>query len=157
MKVLVVGSPGSGKSSVLRALSELKEAYDLESWEFNLFSHPKGSTAWICDIALLQKFLEEQKEYIAFYGCNGSNMEEVLPLFDVVVLLRVSPTELAKRLESREGNLHSYGKTKEERDAILAGHLHFEERMGEYVTFCVDANVDTKEVANAIIQLTNPD
>ena len=54
-------------------------------------------------LASLRELIEEQKSDVAFYCGTASNMDDIIPLFDKVFLLKTTPEELHRRLSTRAG------------------------------------------------------
>ncbi|KKW46425.1 MAG: hypothetical protein A3A43_03340 [Candidatus Liptonbacteria bacterium RIFCSPLOWO2_01_FULL_56_20] len=167
--ILVTGIAGSGKSTVCRELNKLGyRAHDIEDIR-GLFRMLDEKTSkvfkgynndhlgkvrrgrWICNIKRLQKFIKSENNPLVFYCGTASNMDEVIPLFDLVVLLKSSPKVLRQRLSSRKpGN---FGRTKEVQDWILSWKDRSEKTKGKMGAIVIDADGRPKEVAKNIIKI----
>lgn len=135
-KYLITANAGTGKSTVSKVLRTLGyESYDLEEIPgmFGMYrkdtkepyidfhnGNPQmiENAEWLCNPKKLVEVFIKQKNDIAFYCGVGSNMEDIIPLFDKVVLLVVSKETLHKRLSNREGK-NDMGGNEEGRQAVL--------------------------------------
>jgi len=170
--VFITGIAGSGKTTVSRALTAMEyKALDIEADEHGLFRMVRKDTgepytdydnadiekvsnaSWLCDITKLKELLDSQTEEIAFY-CGIGNNEDIMPLFDVSILLRASPDTINKRLTTREGT-DDFANTEAGRQRVLSWKDEFEERMIRKGMIAVDANPDAEEVAREIVKLVS--
>lgn len=166
--ILITGITGSGKSSLC---SELRKrgykAYDIENIHgfFNMVHKKTGKIAdkydkdnlewvkqydWICNKDKLQELVHKNTNGIVFYCGTGSNLDELLFLFDKIFLLKVSPKILRERLSTRKSN--DFGRTSEVQDWILEWQDWWENHMCEKGAIIIDANRDIKEVTIDIIE-----
>jgi len=168
--ILVTGVSGSGKSRVSSHFRDLGyESYDIEAIE-GMFAHyrkdtgevfedyeniPKkiGNADWICDKDKLKKLLDEQKSNLAFYFGVPSNMDDIFPLFQKVIVLTTSPETLAKRLSSREGT-DAIGATEETRQMILGWKDWWENQMKKKNAVFINAEENPDEVTKKILEVT---
>ncbi len=170
-KIFITGVAGSGKTIMSKALNELGyKAYDIEDDSYGLFMMIRKDTGeryvdydnsdldkvnnsrWVCDIDKLKEFLDKQTEDIVFYCGIASNNAEVMSFFDTSILLRTTPDILDKRLKTREGT-DDFANTKAGRERVLSWKDEFEERMIKSGMIPIDANPDSKEVAEAILKI----
>ena len=105
-RILITGVSGVGKTSVGIGLKNLGyESVDIEGIDsmFKMFhkgtkqifddydnSNPEHikNAEWICDVEKLKLFLKSQKSDIAFYSGIASNMNDIVFLFDKIVVLQ---------------------------------------------------------------------
>jgi hypothetical protein len=117
--ILVTGFAGSGKSRVSRELRRMGYlAFDIENVEglFRMVEKATGGASkgydntsvedvkthdWMCDTAKLRRLIKENSQSEAYYCGVSSNIDELLPLFDEVILLVASEQVLRRRLGSR--------------------------------------------------------
>jgi len=123
MKVLITGSPGSGKTTIADALSTAGfNSYDGEAVDGLIrleiattgepADWPEGHVdwdyyAWNIQADVLTKLLAS-KEAI-FVAMSTSNLSEFKPYFDKVIVLSVNNEALGRRLRAR--TTHEFGQT----------------------------------------------
>jgi len=169
--ILIIGATGVGKTVLSKYLQEMgREAYSIEDIEGMFTVYHKGtrkifkdydftkpehvkSSDWICDVEMLKKLLNHQKTSIAFYAGVATNLDEMMPLFDKVILLKVSNKKLHERLESREGSEGEMGNTKETRKLTFVWKDWWEGEMEKKGVVTVDADKSLDEVAKKILDL----
>lgn len=142
--VFITGFAGTGKTTTCEALANRGyAAYDME--DEGLFTMVDGETGeemidfdptdpvavetgqWICDTEQLQAHMQAVDASVPFYGAIGSNTEELLPLFDEIILLTADMEEIRERLGTRPPG--GYGREPAIQDQILEGKDGFEEWM----------------------------
>jgi len=69
---------------------------------------------WICDKNKLAYIIRSEPSSLAFYCGDASNIKDLLPLFNMVILLKPGEAAARERLTSRTNN--SFGKTKKVQD-----------------------------------------
>jgi len=167
-KYLITGIAGSGKSSVCKQFISLGyEAYGIEDIDGMFAMYRKGTkeifedfdnadpekikkSEWLCDISKLKKLLSQQKNTIAFYCGVASNMDDVISLFDKVILLKTNPNELYRRLSTREGT-ENMGNTEESRQTVLGWKDWWENEMIEKGALPLSADGSLDEIVEAIM------
>lgn len=167
-KILITGIAGSGKTSVAKELSSRGySAVDIEEVDgmFDMFRKDTGeryegytntdpemiqNAEWLCDVDRLKQLLVEQKTELAFYAGVASNMDDILPLFDTVLVLQKEPEVLVAHLKNREGT-DDMGSTEESRQAVLGWKEWWEETMVDKGAILVDANGSVAEVADRVL------
>lgn len=167
--ILVTGIAGSGKTTVANELRAMgHEAVDIEEVDGMFAMYRKGTNelfedydnadpekirnaAWLCDVTQLKALLREQRADVAFYGGVASNMDEVMPLFDTVLLLQADVNTLHSRLSNREGT-DDIGNTEAGRQAVLAWKDWFENDMINKGAVVISASGGPHEVAERIAQ-----
>lgn len=172
-KILITGIAGSGKSTVSKALNDLGyESHDIENIEgmFNMYRKDTGeiyedydnadpekikNAEWLCDVTELKKLFDSQKSEIAFYCGIASNMKDIVPLFEKVILLQTSSDVLHKRLSFREGT-EDIGNNEKGRQVILGWKDWWEGEMIKAGAIAVDANGEAREVTEKIKEVTLP-
>ncbi|MFH1473156.1 MAG: hypothetical protein ABIF06_01965, partial [bacterium] len=112
------------------------------------------NSEWICNINKLKDLLKEQKEEIAFYCGVASSMDDYIPLFDKVVLLKASTKVLYKRLTNREGT-GDMGTTEASRQTVLGWKDWWENQMKEKGAIVVPADGNPTEVTKEVIKVVS--
>lgn len=166
--ILITGIAGTGKSSVCRVLNDLGyEAHDFEDYDgmFQMYRKDNGeiyedydnadpekikNAEWRCDIKKLKELLEKQKSSKAFYCGVASNMDDIIPYFDELILLQTQPEILRGRLSNREGT-DDMGNTEESRDAVLGWKDWWENEMKDKGAKILNADGTIEETAQNII------
>ena len=120
-KVLITGMSGTGKSSALGALAARgHRTVDTDTDEWSRWTTlPDGSRDWIWREDAMTALLTNdgaEAAHLFVAGCK-SNQGDFYPLFDQIVLLSAPADVILARVAARTTN--PYGKTAEERDAIL--------------------------------------
>lgn len=83
-------------------------------------------------------------------------MTDIIPLFDIVILLQVSSDILRERLSKRTlENPKDIGNTKQGRQWILDGKDSFEKKAQEMGALVIGADADTREITKQIIEVIN--
>lgn len=167
--VLITGIAGSGKSTVCNNLIELgHEAYGIEDIEGMFAMYRKGTrelftdfdnsdpekierAEWRCNVDKLSSLIAKQKNHIAFYCGVASNMDEILPLFDPTLLLKVDSSTLHQRLSNREGT-DDMGNTEASRQSVLGWKDWWENEIIRKGVIVVDAQQDPSIVAKNILE-----
>ena len=170
-RYLITGIAGSGKSSVCKELTRRGyESYGIEDIDGMFAMYRKDTkeifhdfdnsdpdkiknSEWLCDVTKLKDLLSQQKISPAFYCGVASNMDDLILLFDAVILLKTHPEELHRRLMSREGT-EDMGNTEESRQAVLGWKDWWENEIEEDGAIVVDANKTIGEVADEILRRT---
>lgn len=159
--VLITGIAGSGKSAVYDELvSRGLQAHDIED-NGDLFAWLDGEGApvadhdnnslkditehrWTCDREKLAELIRDNAQGVVFYCGTADNLDELLPCFDVVILLQVTRGVLEKRLKTRKTS--EFGKTAETQEWILNRKERWEEHLIKQGAIKVDTNRDVSEI-----------
>lgn len=166
--ILITGVAGSGKSSVCKGLaSRGYTTFSIEDAKglFTMINKKTGKVFdnydnddiesvkqhdWICNKDKLQGLVRDNAKSVVFYCGTASNLDELLHLFDIIILLKVSPDVLRKRLSERTSN--EFGRTVEIQDWILSWKDWWEDHMREKGVITVDADRDLKEVTTDVLE-----
>ncbi len=170
MNVLITGIAGCGKSTVAKKLQELGYvSYDIESIR-GLFAMRDKETKelvknfddesiestkqneWICDIGKLKDFIQKDADKkVSFYCGMASNFDELLPLFDIKLLLVADEETTLKRLRTRKGP-YEYGHTHEVQQDIISWKPDWEKKQLEKGLIKIDASEPLGEVVKSILE-----
>lgn len=166
--ILIAGVSGVGKSSVCIELAKRgRKACDIEDVEglFAMIDRRTGKPFvsydnydfekvrhldWICDKNKLQIIMQKNRNGLVYYCGTATNNDEILPLFDKIILLQVNPELIRKRLSSRTNN--DFGRTSEVQDWVLSWKDSYEKGMIEKGAIVIDSNRSLAEVADEIIK-----
>lgn len=170
-KILITGIAGSGKSTLSATLRGLgHEAYDIEDIDgmFAMYRKDTGApyddfvnadpekiknSQWLCAVSKLKELLSSQKKEVAFYCGVASNMDEVIPFFNKVLLLKADPTVLHGRLSRREGT-DDMGNAEEGRQVVLGWKDWWENEMLEKGAVLVSADGKPDAIAKNILKIS---
>jgi dephospho-CoA kinase len=165
-KVFITGISGTGKTTIAHALNikcihsiSIDEVPGLCVWK-NKVSGKKvdyevelnkdfiETHDWICDVEILQKLLDAEKETVVVLGI-AANQNEFLGLFDKILLLQCKPETFIERIMQRKDN--DFGKDKSAQDIILSWYQEFERDLLKKgaITINVEGSID--EVIETII------
>ncbi|MFB6216140.1 MAG: hypothetical protein ABEJ72_04115, partial [Candidatus Aenigmatarchaeota archaeon] len=108
-------------------------------------------TEWMCDTDELRNLIENNREGTTFYCGTGSNIEDIVALFDRVFVLKVSEEELRERLKDRENN--EMGADSDVREWILGWKDWWNEKVEGLGGVPVDGNRSLKEIAEEIVDM----
>lgn len=169
-KILITGVSGTGKSTICKRLKSLGyEATDIENMSgmFEMFhkgtknvfegydnanpEHIKNAE-WLCDVGKLKTLLNSQKSDVAFYSGVASNMNDIFPLFDKVIVLQPDSQTLNERLKSREGT-NNIGNTQAGRNVVLGWKNEWEVEMRKKGTILINANGSPQEITDQILKM----
>lgn len=166
--ILITGVAGSGKSAVCDELKKLgHKAYGIENIDglFAMVNKKTGKIAedhnnddlesvkqhdWICDKNKLQRLIRKNSKGIVFYCGTAFNLDDLLPLFDKIFLLKVSQKVIRKRLSTRTSN--GFGRTSEVQRWIFSWKKLWEDHMREKGAIVIDANRGLREIATDIVE-----
>ncbi len=172
MEVLITGVSGTGKSTICKNLINLGyDAYDIENIEgmfemyhkdtkkiFEDYDNSKPihikNAEWICDVEKLKKLLESKKSGVTFYCGIASNMDDLLPLFDKVIVLQPDSDTLNQRLENREGT-NDIGNTQDGRDVVLEWKDWWESEIHKKGGILMNANDSPQKITKRILDILN--
>ena len=166
--ILVTGVAGSGKSAVCGELSGMGyKAFDIERVD-GLFAMTKKSTsekvvgrfdhhnldnwvdhAWTCDIDKMEKLINENGSGLVFYCGTGTNIDDVIPLFDKTILLVASEDVTKHRLTHRTSN--DFGRSPEVQNWIFSWKENLENHIKSLGAVVVNADQDLHSVADEIV------
>lgn len=168
--MLLTGIAGTGKSTIVKELNErgvisldLHDIPSLFFWQDKETKEkveyaPVESREWfdtvdrLCDIPKLRGILSQYQNIVAAGTTSGSNQEELLSLFDRILLLQASPETLVHRMQTRI-NKSGYGKTKAEQDDNIEWQKEFDQEILSHGATPVSTEGDLNDVVDKIIAL----
>jgi dephospho-CoA kinase len=166
--ILITGVTGTGKSAICDELKNLGyKAFSIEDIDglFTMVDKKTGKrfknydndnfemvkqADWICDKKKLQRLMRKNSDGIVFYNGTASNLDDLLPLFDKIFLLKVSQKILRERLSTRTSN--DFARTAEVQKWVFSWKKWWEDRIKEKGAIVIDASRPLREVANDIIE-----
>lgn len=173
MKILVTGTPGSGKTTIASYANKFgdKRFYDADEidnlceWrEFatdkvlGLVSEYKATGGdswykkygWYWNAEVLKQFLSDNPNSII---CGSSeNVVDCYQCFDRIIILRKTEEELLSNLTSEE-RANPFGKTPEQRKNFLNWQNHLIKGVEKYRSTIIDGN-DIKQVFENVVKVT---
>ena len=167
--VLVVGGPGSGKSSVAadlraRGLRSIDADYGFARWEdqegMKVEFPPSPDIAWLRDHRwqwidhLLKKVLAECIERSTVLCGAAYNMAEYLLLFDLVILLQIDDATMIRRLADPNRN-NDFGRIGATLEWSLELRRRFEAEALMVEARRVDARKPLANVVDDVIHMVN--
>ena len=160
VKVLITGMSGTGKSSVVEALS-LKgyRAFDLDGDDWSEWvpcaGNPTGAKPgydWLWKERKLADLLARPVDSALFVSGCASNMGRFTRHFDHIVLLSGPLDVLLERVRLRDTN--PYGKTPGEAAQIGANLREFEPRLRAIATEEVSTDQPLESIVDAVLRMT---
>jgi dephospho-CoA kinase len=166
--ILITGIAGTGKSAVCDELNKLGyKAFGIEDIDglFTMVNKKTGKPFknydddnlkmvkqldWICDIKKLQRLMRKNSDGIVFYCGTASNLDDLLPLFDKIFLLKISQKILRERLSTRTSN--DFARTAEVQKWVFSWKTWWENHMKEKGAIVIDASRSLREIAKDIIE-----
>ncbi len=165
MKILIAGRPGTGKSTISKALKDLGyAAYDadhvegLAQWQeratgktvernYNPTKDWFKKHAWNWSAEKLKELLDSAN--MVFIAGSSSNQEEFYDWFDKILLIQISDKELHHRLSTRRTN--DFGKHPNEIADILSWSDWFNDHLMKRGAIAVDGTLPIKKVIDKIL------
>jgi broad-specificity NMP kinase len=166
--ILVTGVSGAGKTSLSKKLRDRGYvAHDLDDIN-GLFCMIDKNTKqpfinydndnlqkvkemdWVCGVDKLKSIIANEIDKVVFYCGNASNLDEIIPLFDAVVLLKANSEVTRQRLSSRVSN--DFGRTKEVQDWLINGKELWENEVEKVGAIVIDANQSLDAVTSNVIK-----
>jgi shikimate kinase len=159
-RILLTGMSGTGKSSVIRALTELGyKAVDTDSDEWSVWAddplQPGGEPDWIWREDRIEQLLSTDDAEVLFVSGCKSNQGTFYPQFDHIVLLSAPVELIVERLLTRTTN--PYGKRPEELAQVLRYLEMVEPLLRRGATLEVDTSVPLNQVVRTVLEHVLPE
>ena len=165
--ILITGIAGSGKSSVCEELrNQGYRVHDFENEGYCEFVDKKTGKVvkgpdendlesikqrkWMCDKNKLQQLIHSNPEKIVFYCGTASNINDLLPMFDKIFLLKVAPKILCERLSRRMPG--AFGRMPKVQQWILSWKDCHENQLCKKGAIVIDASRSLQEIAMDIVE-----
>ena len=165
--VLITGVSGTGKTTVVSELDNRgHRAYDLEGMA-EYFTHINPETGevyeefdqndlemlrkgeYVCDTAKLKNLVQDNAEPLTFFGFAASNLEELFPLFDEIVLLTASKESIRERLSKRP--VWDFGGPPEVQEWVLGWRDEWEDTIRDEGAITISTDQNIEETVTAIL------
>lgn len=158
-KTLITGMSGTGKSSVIAALSHSGlEAHDLDADGFSHWvpceGNPTGARDgfdWLWNEQKFRQLLLRERDGPLFVAGCASNMGGFLKAFDRIVLLTASPQALSRRIQTRTSG--DYGKLEAEWQQILENTEVYEPRLRRIASHVIDTSLPLSTVVHHVREI----
>jgi dephospho-CoA kinase len=147
-RILLTGMSGTGKSSVIRALSDLGyKAIDTdEGWCEQL---PDGRQTWRED-AIATLLATEDADVLFVAGCE-ENQVLFHPQFDRIILLSAPIQTMMQRLRARTGN--PYGQAPGDLGRVLDDTMNIEPLLRRAADHEISTTMPLHDVVTGILRL----
>ena len=170
MKVLITGIAGTGKSTIVKILSQrgitaidLHDVPDLFFWQDKTTKKkieytPGRPKEWfenvdrLCDIDQLKKMLSQYDNIVMAGTTSGSNQKEFLSVFDKIILLQADAETLVHRMQTRI-NKSGYGKSKGEQEDNIEWQKEYDPLLLSYGAIPVSTEGNLDDAINKIIEI----
>jgi|SRR5579864_249739 len=157
LRVLITGMSGTGKSSVIAALSERGyKAIDTD-WNPDWETPPQpgdpdaDGPGWLWREDRISDLLAAEDTDVLFVSACVPNQSRFYPSFDHIVLLTASPELTSARLARRTNN--PYGKSAAEVAEVLRYKATVEPMLRSVATEEIDTAMPLREVVARILEL----
>jgi dephospho-CoA kinase len=149
-KILVTGMSGTGKSTVMQALSVRgHRVVDTDTDEWSCWvRQPDGTPDWVWRVEAIADLLAGHEHGHLFVAGCKTNQGQFYPRFDHIALLSAPAEVLLARIAARTSN--PYGQRPAERDQILRDLAEVEPRLRATATIEIDASVPIAQVVRQL-------
>lgn len=168
-KIYITGISGSGKTTIAKVLKEQGiEAYDLDeisnmcywvdrvtgeiiNYEAKLDRPFIEAHKWICNIERIKE-LTNTDELVTIFG-NAENLDEIIPLFDKIIVLQCKPEIFLKRIRGRKDN--DFGQEGSAQEYLEDTYKLFEKNLISKGAIAINADGTLNVVLESIIAEIN--
>ena len=148
-RVLITGMSGTGKSSVVRALTELGyKAVDADHPDYSGPIGPGGAWAWKVD--RIVRLLEEEDAEVLFFAGASDEQRGLYARFDLVILLSAPLEVILDRVRFGRAD-NPFGSSSEDREKIAADFDPFESALRRRAAVVIDARAPLDEVVGQVL------
>ena len=166
--ILVTGVSGTGKSTLGKKLRELGyTVHDIENipgmftttdtrtgevlheWDTNNLEQIKN-LKFNCSAEVLKRLIKEETHSLSFYCGTATNIEEIIPLFEKVVLLQANPEIVRERLSTR--TTHDFARAPNMQDWVM-GEIKgpFEDTLKRAGALVINADGTVEETSERVL------
>jgi len=168
--ILITGISGTGKTTIAEEMKKRGfNAYSIEDDIDGLFDMYHTETKqkatghfeqtldnaknhdWICDIKMLKELIEKNSNKTTYYFGVASNLKEIIPFFDELILLTANEECLRHRLTHRTTN--DFGLTSDVQDWVFSWKDWFEDGVKDFHPIVIDTNKKLDNLVEEIAKI----
>ena len=150
LRILLTGMSGTGKSTITQEL--VRRGYRaIDADDGWTLPQPDGTLRW--DESAVTHLLETDEGGVLFFAGCEENMVELLPRFDIVVLLSAPRDVIVQRIRTRTNN--DFGKDAAELQRILDDVDEIEPRLRAIADHEVDTTNSIHQVVASVLTLVD--
>lgn len=166
--ILITGVSGVGKTSLSNKLNKMGyKSYDIDDipglftmihreTKLPIENHNNADLekvkvmTWVCNIKKLKSIISDEQNDLAFYCGGGSNVYQMMKLFDGIILLKINLKINKHRLTTRTNN--DFARIQEIQDYVMSKKDKWEKIMEEKGAIVIDAHGDLDSVVKEVIE-----